>query len=220
MQIQLADMSLRMLGRHQGANAAAATATVLRLAPPSASGWEPAIRRGLRDVCLPARVEIASRRPWVIVDTAHNVASIEALLDALEVLPASARRILIFAASRDKDVAGMLAQLLPRFDQVVLTRFLNNPRATPPDELYALALRVQSNQFQVAPAQLGLAATPWEAWTCCQQSATADDLVCITGSFFLAAEMGAWARAGRLEAVSDPKHEIRNPKSEANPRHH
>ncbi len=42
------------------------------------------IRRGLAEVRFPARVEVVSRHPTIVIDAAHNVASIEALLETLD----------------------------------------------------------------------------------------------------------------------------------------
>jgi dihydrofolate synthase/folylpolyglutamate synthase len=82
----------------------------------------------------------------------------------------------------------MLRQLSPHFDSIVLTRFLNNPRSVPPEELYELAARVEA-QAAGHSAQLLLAPTPVEAWQQALAIASREDLVCVTGSFFLAAEL-------------------------------
>ena len=74
-------------------------------------GWpigEAALRAGLAAVRWPARIEVVGRRPTVILDVAHNVASIGALLAVLRERFAGRRRLLIFASSKDKDTAGML----------------------------------------------------------------------------------------------------------------
>ena len=121
-----------MPGRHQAANAATALATldVLRQArwniPPAAA------QRALADLSWPARVQVVSRRPAVVLDAAHNVASIEALVETLEESFSAARRLLIFAATHDKDVRGMLQCLLDHFHEVYFTRYSNNSRAVPP----------------------------------------------------------------------------------------
>ena len=106
---------LALPGRHQAANAATALATldVLRQASgtfpgrPSNGPW-PVYR-------VPARVQVVSRRPAVVLDAAHNVASIRALVETLEESFSAARRLLIFATTHDKDVRGMLQCLLRPF---------------------------------------------------------------------------------------------------------
>jgi dihydrofolate synthase/folylpolyglutamate synthase len=187
------DIELGLLGRHQALNAAVAIATTTELATQGWSIPEAAVRRGLVDVRWPARVEVVARRPTVVVDAAHNVASIASLLEALDESFTARRRFLVFATTQDKQVREMLAQLLPRFDEAVLTRYFNNPRYVPVAELTAIAAEVAaSRNGRTSPPAgdwLHSAASPAEAWHIVAGRATADDLICITGSFFLAAEM-------------------------------
>jgi dihydrofolate synthase/folylpolyglutamate synthase len=130
----------------------------------------------------PARIEIVSRSPLVVVDAAHNWASAEALVQTLEAQFSVRRRILILAATKDKDVAGLQRLLLPRFDSVILTQYQTNPRGVPVEELAALAQATSSRSFHLAPD----APT---AWRIARRLALAEDLICITGSFFIATEL-------------------------------
>ena len=130
---------LSLPGRHQAANAATALATldVLRQAD-----WDipvAAIKRALAGLSWPARVQVVSRRPVVVLDAAHNVASVEALVETLEESFSAGRRWLIFAVSSDKDVRGMLRCLCGHFDEIYFTRYSSNARAVPPQELQRLA---------------------------------------------------------------------------------
>ena len=103
------DLQLGMLGRHQAANAATALAAISRL---NEQGWnipEAAIRRGLAEARCPARIEVVSQQPTVVLDVAHNVASIEALVHVLAERFPAGRRVLVFASSRDKDTARHVA---------------------------------------------------------------------------------------------------------------
>jgi dihydrofolate synthase/folylpolyglutamate synthase len=186
-------VALGLLGRHQAANAAVALAAVEELRQ---SGWEipeTAIRRGLAEVVWPARVEVVARRPTVVLDAAHNVASIAALVEVLDESFSAARRLLIFATTQEKDHRGMLQQLLGRFDHVIFTRYSNNPRSVPPEELLALAREISPLPLGEGPGvrvvTLEIVATPADAWDAVRRMAAPDDLVCITGSFFLASEM-------------------------------
>jgi dihydrofolate synthase/folylpolyglutamate synthase len=175
----LHELRLSLVGEHQAANAAVALATLEQL---RGQGWhidEAAVRRGLGHVSWPARVEVIARRPTVVLDAAHNVASMAALLATLEQSFSARRRILIFATTRDKPAAEMLAMLRPRFDHIILTRYQNNPRSFPETELAEL----------VEPGSCLVCPTPTEAWQAARKLATADDLIVITGSFFIAAEM-------------------------------
>jgi len=198
----LDDLELGLLGRHQAANAAVALTVFDELIR---QGWripESAIRRGLAEVRWPARVEIVARRPTVIVDAAHNVASIEALLATLDESFVARRRMLVFATTQEKEIEGMLARLLPRFDRVVLTQYQNNPRAVPPGELAAAAARLGYAPTAVCP-------DPAAAWDQVLAMAGEDDLACITGSFFIAAEMRAEMKRRPLHAAADAVLEAR-----------
>ena len=188
---RLDDVRLAMLGRHQAANAASAIAAIGRLCEQGWSIDEQALRHGLAEARTPARIEVLGEQPTVIVDVAHNVASIEALVEVLgERFPAR-RRVLVFASSKDKDTAGVLRLLLPHFDTAVFTRYVENPRAVEPEQLEQLALlQATVNPTNGQPAaMIYTTEAPAEAWEVARNLAGADDLICITGSFFLAAEV-------------------------------
>ncbi len=179
-------LTLGLIGAHQARNAAVAVAAVEELIAQGVPIGERAVADGLAHVQWPARLEIMGRRPFVLLDCAHNVASAEALVQALDVsFPLSAqegRRILIFAGNRDKDLAGMLAVLAPTFERIYLTGFRNSLRCETPEQL-----------AKMLPADRRSAAvqcsTSAEAWRQARAEARPGDLVCITGSVFLAGEL-------------------------------
>jgi dihydrofolate synthase/folylpolyglutamate synthase len=175
-------MELGLLGEHQAVNAAVAVRTVEVLRH---QGWhisDDAVASGLADVSWPARMEVVRRRPFVVLDCAHNVASAEALVATLlSSFPPGPRR-LVFAGLSDKDLSGMLRVLAPHFAHAYLTRFTSNPRGAPPEEL-AEQLRA------VAPLAHSVHGSPPEALDEALTQAGPDDLICVTGSVFLAGEL-------------------------------
>jgi dihydrofolate synthase/folylpolyglutamate synthase len=130
----------------------------------------------------PARVEVVRRRPVVVLDASHNPASASALVETIDESFSPSRRTLVFAGTKEKDTAGMLAVLLPRFERVVFTRYLNNPRHVPAEELLAIARDQRATNCRIAP-------DPAAAWKIVISECQPDDLICVTGSFFIAAEM-------------------------------
>ncbi len=78
----------------------------------------------------------------------------------------------------------MIERLLNRFDRAILTRYLNNPRAVPAEELGAIAREVTGREYPVHQ-------DPIAAWRVVRAQATPDDLICVTGSFYIAAEIRA-----------------------------
>lgn len=178
---ELANLPLPLLGRHQAANAAVALAIVRRLAETGVSIDETALREGLAGVRWPARIEPVRSRPLVLIDAGHNWAAVAALIETLRARVLVRRKTLLFAATRDKDVDGLLRQLLPIFDTVILTEYQSNPRAMPLDEL--------TRRASAWGRPLHTAATPADAWRLAQRLSQPDDLVCVTGSFFISAEL-------------------------------
>jgi len=223
---------LGLVGRHQAANAALAITIADELRRQGFAIPESAYTVGLAAVQWPARIEVLQQKPTVILDAAHNVASIAALLETLRECFPARKRWLIFATSRDKPAEQMLRQLRTAFDEIVLTKYQHNPRAIPIAELAEL-LASQQNQrwhrpkLNVGPAPAGQRtsaaaksdssepnsvaaqetvqekgrctlrrgpylhqiATPIVAWNFVRERAQPEDLICITGSFFLAAEV-------------------------------
>ena len=180
-----------LLGRHQAANAAVAVATIGRL---QSLGWAvpmEAIVQGIAVAECPARIEIVAKHPWIILDTAHNTASIEALIAVLNQSFTAQRRVLIFAATRDKDALGMLRLLLPQFDSTILTRYHDNPRSVLPADLMKLVKRLDAEAIGARPSHLSVSICndPISAWQTCRAEIDTESLVCVTGSFFLAAEI-------------------------------
>jgi dihydrofolate synthase/folylpolyglutamate synthase len=177
------DLTVPLRGDHQADNATLAVAATTLLRQKGVRIPAPAVAAGLSGVRWPARIEVLGTRPTIVVDAAHNWASTNALLCTLDQdFGTASLRILVFAATRDKDVAGMLRLLLPRFDSVVLTQYQTNPRAVPIDELSALVQATSTRSCHVA-------ADPASAWRLASHLAACDDLICVTGSFFIAAEL-------------------------------
>jgi len=167
-------LSIPLLGRHQLENAATAIAAL------EALGLSPdTISSGLSRVSWPGRLEVLAQEPWLVVDGAHNADSAAKLREALKRHFHFVRAALIFAASWDKDISGAAAELAPFFELVVMTRS-HHPRAADPLKLapefekYAVPVEVTENAAQAlakARAQVGK-----------------EDLICVTGSLFIAAE--------------------------------
>jgi dihydrofolate synthase/folylpolyglutamate synthase len=175
-------MNLGLLGEHQAANAALVVRCVELLRGEGCHIPTEAVASGLAEVSWPARMQVVARRPLVVLDCAHNVASAEALITTLLASFPPVRRCLIFAGSADKDLKGMLRILSPHFTHVFLTRYASSARGTPVEGLAELLRSV--SDIPHTPC-----ATPREALLAARSLASADDLVCATGSVFLAGEL-------------------------------
>ena len=176
------DLRVQLPGRHQCENAAVAIAGLVSLAE---LGWrvdDAAIRRGLAAVTCPGRIEVLRERPLVVLDTAHNGASMRALVETLGAGCAGGRRTVVLAATRDKDLRAMLAAWVGRCDRLILTRYEKNPRSAAPEDLACIAA-------ELGFADVEIAATPSNAWRAARAGLAESDLLCVTGSFFIAGEI-------------------------------
>lgn len=129
------NIRLGLRGAHQAANARVAMRVLETLERLGVTIGPAAIVDGLTNVTWPGRLEHRSAPDGgeIILDAAHNPAGAAALASYLRTL-GGAKPTLVFAAMRDKDVAGMLKVLLPTIAGVIVTR-PSNPRAADPDEL-------------------------------------------------------------------------------------
>ena len=87
----------------------------------------------------------------------------------------------------------MLQLLLPQFDNVIFTRYQINPRGVTVEELQQIAASLAKGTFHV-PQKTRMSPFPKEAWQTARELSGPDDLIVITGSFFIAAELGTLAR--------------------------
>ncbi len=186
------------VGRHVATNAAIATAALQTLRTSEPRINESAIRRGLGKSGLPGRCEILFQSPLIIVDMAHNVASTGALVETLRLLAASRTvgiRRLIFAVSHEKDVAGILRQLLPEFDEVYITRYVLNPRAHNPADIEKVVRQCLAELKLENPPSFTIAENPTTAWQTVSSAAQSNDLIAVAGSAFLITEIKPLVKA-------------------------
>ena len=178
-------LEIPLAGQHQLENATAALATLDLLRERGLLWDENALREGFRAAHWSARMEVVGTKPTIVVDGAHNADSIQKLLVALRDTFTAHRLLFVFSSNQDKDLVGMV-RALADIDAVVLTR-MKNPRATPIEQLeklfteYAPHVTVYSEQESDKAMNRALSLV--------QQ----DDLICATGSLYLAAEALRWA---------------------------
>ncbi|HJQ81391.1 MAG TPA: folylpolyglutamate synthase/dihydrofolate synthase family protein [Lacipirellulaceae bacterium] len=182
---ELTELALAMPGPHQAANAAVALATIEELRHQSWCISTDAMRFGLSRAVLPGRVEVIPGDPTIILDTAHNPASARALIEALAELPTPTRRTLVLAVSHDKDVRAIIRELVPHFDRVIVTQYQDNPRAVPAQSLAETINGLLAGRR----VEVTVCDRPAKAWEHVIQTKADGELICITGSFYLAAEM-------------------------------
>ena len=171
-------LTIPLLGQHQLRNAATAVAALEVLMEKYWTVSKDSITEGLRRMTWPGRLQVLSRRPLVVVDGAHNPDSAGKLRQSLEQYFDFERAILIMGLSADKDIAGIVSELVPLFDKVIATHSIH-PRAMPTDSVVTEFSRhgVAAQATEDISVALPLALT----------MAGENDLICVTGSLFVVA---------------------------------
>ena len=186
-----------LLGAFQVENAATAVAVLTVLQEGGLVLPQEAIREGLGAVDWPGRMEVLARGPLVIADSAHNGDSARKLVAALKSSFEYERLFVVLGASADHLTAALLGALLDAADRAIATQ-AQHPRAARPELIVERA------------AELGLSLTPVpsvpDALDMALDEAGPNDLICCTGSVFVAAEARTemFARQGRATYPPDP----------------
>lgn len=135
---------------------------------------------GLANVNLPGRMQMIRENPRILVDGAHNAASIDALMRAIGQNITYDSMVVIFGCNKDKDVAGMIRRIQLGADKVIFTS-AGSPRSAEAAELAAQYMEVSGKMAQVGR-------TLQEAMHIAMGAISREDIICITGSFYLVAE--------------------------------
>jgi dihydrofolate synthase/folylpolyglutamate synthase len=113
----------------------------------------------------------------VILDGAQNRASALALARSVKKLFKYKRLILVLGVSKDKDIKGMLKELVPMSDTIILTKSAVPERAMDPALIHAL-ITPKSKDVTVTQSVK-------DALDQALVKASPSDLVLVTGSLFV-----------------------------------
>ena len=203
-QMSFDHLAVPLLGEHQAHNCGLALAMLDQL---KRRGFErisaETCAAGLAGLRLEGRMEVLRENPTVVVDGAHNAASVEAMLRALGQHFSYDSTVVIFGCCSDKDIGGMLGRLVAGADKIIFTR-VDSVRSAEPRELAQ-----QYTERFGKMAQVGQNLS--EALQIAKRAATGDDLICITGSFYLIGEAKKLfaERAGRPSQQVTARHKPR-----------
>lgn len=175
---KLAGVSLALPGKYQRSNAAVALAA-LEILNRDFPIDETAVREGLKSVSWPGRFECVMRRPTVILDGAHNVEGIRALLNDLREIQRGTKVNVLFAAMADKDWPTMLRELSAIATDVILTRVPMERSADPVKLAGAVPRKVAARVIE----------NPVQAFRWLLSGAEADQIILVTGSLYLLGEI-------------------------------
>jgi dihydrofolate synthase/folylpolyglutamate synthase len=173
-------LQVPLLGEHQATNCTLALGIVDVLKSRGFSIDDQEAIAGLSKVRLPGRMQMICDEPRILVDGAHNAASVDALMRAIGQHIPYDSMIVIFGCQKDKDIPGMLRRLQLGADKMIFVN-AGSPRSADPTELAAQYTEHSGKMAQVAD-------TLEDAIRIATSAITREDVICITGSFYLIAE--------------------------------
>jgi len=178
---RLEHLPVPLPGEHQASNCGLALAVVDHLKTVGFDCPEDKITTGLAATRVPGRMQLVWDRPRVLVDGAHNPAAVGALMRCVGAHVPYDSMICVFGCCSDKDVLGLIDKVNLGADKVIFTRAAGNPRAADPEDLQKLFNERSGKMSQVAKS------LP-EALEMATRAVSREDLVCVTGSFYLVGE--------------------------------
>ena len=173
-------LAVPLIGEHQAINCGLALAIVDKLKSRGMAIADNKVMEGLARTSVPGRMEMVSTNPRILVDGAHNAASLDAMLRAVGQHVPYDSMVVIFGCCGDKDIPGMLERITSGADKVIFTR-VDSVRSADPEELAARYIELYGKMAQVAP-------TLKDALEIANRAVSKEDLICITGSFYLVGE--------------------------------
>ncbi len=136
-----------------------------------------ALKEVKRSTGLRGRWDVVSDNPITICDVGHNEAGIKEIFSQISQVEAK-NKLIVTGFVRDKDVSEVL-KLFPKDAKYFLCN-AKIPRAMPVDELYGLVTEVGLNAQKYTSVA--------EAYTAAKAAAISEDVILVTGSFFIVGE--------------------------------
>ncbi len=167
-------------GEHQAINCGLALALLDALKEKGFDINDQLALEGLAKTQIDGRMELICEDPRILIDGAHNPPSVEALIKTIGQHISYDSMVVIFGCAADKDIDGMLDQIAMGADKVIFTKNGTMRSADPAD----LALRFEERTGRMAQ----WTDTVSEAIRVASAVATRGDIICVTGSFYLAGE--------------------------------
>ena len=128
-------LEISLAGQYQIGNAVLAIEVLRALAGKGFVVAEEKLRRGLREARWPGRFTVIGRKPWFVVDGAHNEDGAKRLAQSVESYFGGKRIIYIMGVFADKEYGKMISLTHSLADQIITVAAPGNPRALPAYEL-------------------------------------------------------------------------------------
>ncbi|MBN1152471.1 MAG: hypothetical protein JXA58_04605, partial [Dehalococcoidia bacterium] len=144
------------------------------------------VSRGLGHAHWPGRFQVLAREPLLVLDGAHNPASMRRLAENVSLVRAAGDVVYVLGFSSDKDVRGAVAELSQTGGRCVLTHS-GQPRALSPEEM--------AGRLSELGLQVRCEPQPWSALWRARRMVNRTGMVVVAGSLYLVGRvLGEWKR--------------------------
>lgn len=173
------EINLPLPGRHQIANAATVLSVIDCIKEKGINVSDKAVIDGIESVKFPARLELVSKNPDILIDGAHNIAGAQSLGAFIQSHP-DVPKVLVFGILKDKDYKKIIEEVFPKVDFVIATT-PKIPRAMSGKEISIIGKDYCSNIFH----EDDYSAVIQKA----KELAGESGVIFISGSLYLASDM-------------------------------
>lgn len=176
---QMKEVEIPLTGRHQVTNAGLALAACYKLRSKGIKPKPSIFQKSLESTCWEGRMEVVSREPTIVMDSAHNPDGVRSLTQTLREYFSFKRCLMVIGMMEDKDVDEMLNLFSKIGDHFFLVK-LNQERGMDPKHL--------AKQLSIMQKPVDIVSDIPYALKTAKKSSNPDDLICIAGSIFTVSE--------------------------------
>lgn len=174
-------LNANLIGEHQATNISIALTTFILYCQKSGINISEArIREALQKINWRGRMQLIGRKPYVLVDGAHNMQGIEALVSNLKSIFPGKKFRFVFSILADKDYAHMLAAIYPLAEMIYIAQNSSDRAAT---------IEQQARAIEEQGALCISASNVKEAYQMAVSEATEEDILICGGSLYTVGEI-------------------------------
>ncbi len=175
------NLEANLMGEHQAINIGSAlTAFILYAEKKKLPVAEEVIRKALQHISWKGRMQVLSQKPIIIIDGAHNVHGVKALMSTLEKIFPNRKVKFMVSILGDKDYKQMLSLICPKAEQIYVARNQSERAASVEDQV--AVIEEYNIPYKTAP-------TVAEAYSLAVKECKEDDILIVCGSLFTVGEV-------------------------------
>lgn len=174
------DLKTSLIGEHQIYNAATAFEAAQAMRSKGIRLSDTDIYSGILKAGMPARLQVVSRNPLIVIDGAHNPDGIAALVKSLNTVFKAYETVAVMGMMKDKDVEKSVSLIAPYFKRAAAVT-VDNPRSMKSYELSGIIKKFCSDVSEYSDSM--------QAFSQMKDSLKEGEMLLVCGSLYLASEI-------------------------------